>query len=116
MSIKKIITLILFLSVIFLGAGFLTAKDSLLICSGKYSSDKNKIINLRAYLSYPSPLFFWGNGTLQVNDELLFVKKELNNYAFYSSGKYAGSLDKNLLEIFIDFPNHIYEGQCKWSR
>ena len=107
--------MLLFLLVIFFGTGFLTAKDSLLICTGKYNSDKNKIINLRAYLSYPSPLFFWGNGTLKLKGDLLLVKKELNNYAFYRSRKYVGSLDKDLLEIFIDFPNHIYEGQCKWS-
>jgi len=115
MCINKIILSVLFLSIVFFGIGILTGKDSLLICSGKYNSNKNKIVNLRAYLSYPSLLFFWGNGTLKLTDDVLLVKKELNNYAFYRTGKYAGSLDKNLLEIFIDFPNDIYEGQCNWS-
>ena len=84
--------------------------------------DKRTSMPMKVSLKLRSPLMFWSDqaGTLKVSGpRLFFVKKELGSLALYSGHSkesYAGSFDRELLEIFINLPDRIFEGRCVMLR
>lgn len=91
---------------------FFTASETLFECSGSYDKSKSETVELRVKLFETSPLTFSKSGTLTVKNRVFLVKKEGSIYALYDNGSYRGSLN-DLLEIFIDFPDDIFEGKCR---
>ena len=109
----------LFIAILILGMSYLSIalfykSSELFECV-----DNRTSLPMKVYLKLRSPLIFWSDqaGTLKVSGPtLFFVKRELGSLALYSEHSYAGSFDQELLEIFIDLPDRIFEGRCVMLR
>jgi hypothetical protein len=112
----------LYIAILILGIGYLSI--AVLYTSSEQFEciDKRTSMPMNIYLKLRSPLMFWSDqaGTLKVSGpRLFFVKKELGSLALYSGHSkksYAGSFDRELLGIFINLPNRIFEGRCVMLR
>ena len=113
MTTKTFAKIFLISAIAYVAVGMVTKQDALFTCSGQFDSKKGHFVNLRVHLIHPSPLFFWSrHGTLQTKRHFFIVKKDSSSFVVYRSGVIAGAFSTNLLEIFLQFPDDIFEGQC----
>ena len=71
---------------------------------------------IRVSIELRSPLIFWSeqSGKLTVSGmALFFVKRENKTLSLYKNERYAGSFNPDINEVFIDFPDKIFEGSCR---